>query len=190
MCLSGVRILVTAGTNAGGKNRMEDYIGLYMSPNKKLRAISDMREQAFVGIFDGHGGEEAAEYARDELWEMIQSQKNFKTLEVEKVKEAIKDAYIELNNVMLSLHSSWKHYMTGDLSTAGTTSSTVIFRKSHIFVANVGDSTAVMGVSNPKYGEFSEPCVIAQVLTKDHKPGDPEEQERIKHLGKCNTRQK
>ena len=80
MCLSGVRILVTAGTNAGDKNRMEDYIGLYMSPNKKLRAISDMREQAFVSVFDGHGGEEAAEYARDELWEMIQSQKISKLL--------------------------------------------------------------------------------------------------------------
>ena len=34
----------------------------------------------------------------------------------------------------------------GDLSTAGTTASTVIFRQDHIIVANVGDSTAVLGV--------------------------------------------
>lgn len=33
----------------------------------------------------------------------------------------------------------------GDLSTAGTTVSTVIFRQDNIFVANVGDSTAVLG---------------------------------------------
>ncbi len=33
----------------------------------------------------------------------------------------------------------------GDLSTAGTTASTVIFRQDNIFVANVGDSTIVLG---------------------------------------------
>lgn len=33
----------------------------------------------------------------------------------------------------------------GDLSTAGTTASTVIFRQDQIFVANVGDSTIVLG---------------------------------------------
>jgi len=33
----------------------------------------------------------------------------------------------------------------GDLSTAGTTVSTVIFRQDNIFVANVGDSMAVLG---------------------------------------------
>ena len=84
---------------------------------------------------------------------------------------------------MVMCVASWQPNKTGDLSTAGTTASTVIFRKSHIFVANVGDSTAVMGVTNPRYGEPSEPRIIAQVLTKDHKPEDPEEQEHIKHLG-------
>lgn len=54
-------------------------------------------------------------------------------------------------------------------------------------MANVGDSTAVMGVVNPRYGEPLEPRIVAQVLTKDHKPEDPEEQERIKHLGKSMT---
>ena len=77
----------------------------------------------------------------------------------------------------------WVPNKTGDLSTAGTTASTVIFRKNHIFVANVGDSTGIMGVRNPRYGEPGEPPVIPRLLTKDHKPEDPEEQENIRRLG-------
>ena len=85
--------------------------------------------------------------------------------------------------------ASWKPSETGNLSNAGTTASTVIFRKSHIYVANVGDSTAVMGVANPRYvcGYPSEPRVIAKVLTKDHKPTDPQELQHIKHLGKLDS---
>ena len=80
--------------------------------------------------------------------------------------------------------ASWQPNKTGDLSTAGTTASTVIFRKNHIFVANVGDSTGIMGVRNPRFGEPGQPQVVAQLLTKDHKPDDPNEQEHIRSLGK------
>ena len=79
--------------------------------------------------------------------------------------------------------ASWVPNKTGDLSTAGTTASTVIFRKNHIYVANVGDSTGIMGVRNPRYGEPGEPPIIPKLLTKDHKPEDPEEQENIRRLG-------
>lgn len=39
----------------------------------------------------------------------------------------------------------WKPNKLGDLSTAGTTACTVIFRQDHFYVANVGDSSAVLG---------------------------------------------
>lgn len=45
----------------------------------------------------------------------------------------------------LGFTGTWKRNKMGDLSTAGTTVSTVIFRQDNIFVANVGDSTAVLG---------------------------------------------
>ena len=83
----------------------------------------------------------------------------------------------------LSTKASWKCNKTGDPSTAGTTACTVIFRKDHIFVANVGDTTAVMGVKNSQSGQLGEPPVMAKVLTIDHKPEDPLEQERVKSLG-------
>lgn len=44
-----------------------------------------------------------------------------------------------------------------------------------------------MGVANPSYGLPGEPPLIPQLLTKDHKPEDPEEQENIRKLGKYNV---
>ena len=77
----------------------------------------------------------------------------------------------------------WVPHEMGDLSTAGTTASTIIIRKNHIFVANVGDSTGIMGVRNPCYREPGEPHVIPRLLTKDHQPEDLEEQKNIRRLG-------
>ncbi len=54
------------------------------------------------------------------------------------------------NLIDLILIVTWKRNKTGDLSTADTTASTIIFRHNHIFVANVGDSTAILAVKNPK----------------------------------------
>ena len=71
----------------------------------------------------------------------------------------------------------------GDLGTAGTTASTIIKRKHHIFVANFGDSMGIMGVRNPRYREPGKPPVIPRLLTKDHQPEDPEEQKNIRRLG-------
>lgn len=79
--------------------------------------------------------------------------------------------------------ATWKKHRTGELSTAGTTASTVIFRQDHIFVANVGDSTAVLAVTNPQTEVTSQHPVKAIVLTKDHKPEDPDENDNIQVLG-------
>ena len=86
-------------------------------------------------------------------------------------------------HTVLFYSASWKRNKTGDLSTAGTTACTVIFRKEHIFVSNCGDSTAIMGIRNPAYGQPGEPPLIAKLLTKDHKPDDPVEKETIEELG-------
>ena len=40
-----------------------------------------------------------------------------------------------------------------------------------------------MGVKNRWYGQRGEPPILAKVLTIDHKPEDPLEQERVKNLG-------
>ena len=42
---------------------MEDYI--------VLKSETETKGQAFFAVFDGHGGKEAAKYARDNLWASI-----------------------------------------------------------------------------------------------------------------------
>ena len=176
----GVTISVTAETDAGRRRHMEDYLDVRLSPNDALLQIPDLREQAFVGVFDGHGGKEAALYARKRLWDLVQEQSNFCTTDRQLVVEAIRDAYWALHGEMeplrrklgrrkcfivvnrawyqsthykrclsaflsLSPAATWKRNKLGDLSTAGTTACTVVFRQDHFYVANVGDSSAVMG---------------------------------------------
>ena len=62
---------------------------------------------------------------------------------------------------------------------AGTTASVCIIRKDRIFVANVGDSTVVLGSRSQTHPATVE----ALVLTKDHHPTNREERERIQATG-------
>ena len=79
--------------------------------------------------------------------------------------------------------ATWEKRKTGDLSTAGTTASTIIFRQNHIFVANVGDTKAILAVNNPLAGQPNQRPVKPIVLTKDHKPEHPDEAKNIISLG-------
>lgn len=117
----GVTISVTAETNAGGRKHMEDYIAVNLSPNSTLREMPDMKEQAYVGVFDGHGGKEAAKFAREELWEIIQNRSKFLSRDATSVKEAIHEAYLELHHKMLQhrrklfgwvvTHFTWSYHI-------------------------------------------------------------------------------
>ena len=80
---------------------------------------------------------------------------------------------------------TWKSSIAGYLSTAGTTATVIIFKNDNIYIANVGDSTAIMARSNPLHvaGQPEEHPVKAVVLTKDHKPDDPQEISNIANLG-------
>ena len=58
-----------------------------------------------------------------------------------------------------------------------------IVQQDRMYIANVGDSTVVLGKANPKYGEPGEPEIVAEVITRDHKPEDKKEKRRIEALG-------
>lgn len=66
-------------------------------------------------------------------------------------------------------------------STSGTTASLSIIRKDRMFVANVGDFTMVLGTRSH---QSTYPAALeALALTKDHKPADTPERERIQGIG-------
>ena len=80
---------------------MEDYLSVNLAPNEELRKLPELRNQAFVAVFDGHGGKEAAKYARDGLWDAIQSQTKFLFSDTKSICQCIRDGFECLHLEML-----------------------------------------------------------------------------------------
>ena len=96
----GITISVTAETNAGGRRHMEDYLAVKLCPNDRLRQVPHLREQAYIGVFDGHGGKEAAKFARERLWDVIQDQPKYQMNDIKSVCESLREAYEALHREM------------------------------------------------------------------------------------------
>ncbi len=79
---------------------MEDYLAVRLCPNEELRQIPELREQAYIGVFDGHGGKEAAKFARERLWDLIQSQPKFLATDTDSVREALAESFVALHHEM------------------------------------------------------------------------------------------
>lgn len=55
---------------------------------------------AFFGVFDGHGGKQAAMFARERLWDTIKSQKGFYSSDSAHVIKAIKEGFMATHRAM------------------------------------------------------------------------------------------
>lgn len=55
---------------------------------------------AFFSVFDGHGGREAAHFARDHLWGFIRKQKGFMSRDPEEVCAAIRKGFVACHQAM------------------------------------------------------------------------------------------
>lgn len=147
---------------------MEDELSICIS--------SKSNGTSFMGIFDGHGGKEAAIYAREHLYSNIQSQPEFAQSDPEKVKCAIREGFLQTHLEMTRVVDTWPKRKDGFHSTSGTTATIVILRDGKLYVAHVGDSAAVLSCKKDKEFEAKE-------LTRDHKPEDVNEKARIESLG-------
>jgi len=143
----------------GFRDNMEDtHVANLQMPNHKSVGL--------FGVFDGHSGTKAAEWCATHIPNAIDQLNNFS-------EEEIKKKMIEVD----------QHYLesTGDLSNGATAVFCMVEKKSDhsenpfkVTVVNLGDSRCFVGsYSSPKF----------TCLTKDHKPGDPEEVDRIKAAG-------
>ncbi|XP_068668480.1 probable protein phosphatase 2C 25 [Aristolochia californica] len=116
-------------------------------------------KQAFFGVFDGHGGTKAAEFAAENI------DKNVMTEIMErgdtKVEEAVKCGYLKTDSEFL------KEEVHG-----GTCCVTALIRNGDLVVSNAGDCRAVMSRGG-----------TAEALTVDHRPSREDEKTRIQNLG-------
>lgn len=92
----GVNLRVTGHCNQGGRKYMEDMFSVAYQQTADLKDL----EYAFFGIFDGHGGPEAATYAKEHLLDSIVSQKAFWSDRDEDVLRAIREGYMSTHYTM------------------------------------------------------------------------------------------
>ncbi|KAL1288748.1 hypothetical protein HN51_057227 [Arachis hypogaea] len=114
----------------------------------------------FYGVFDGHGGIDAASFTKINILKLIVEDSHFPS----NIKKAIKSAFVKVDHAFADT--------TSLDSSSGTTAIVALILERDLIVANVGDSRAVMG----KRGKAIE-------LSKDHKPNSTSERLRIEKLG-------
>ncbi|KOC67875.1 Protein phosphatase 1D [Habropoda laboriosa] len=169
-----VNLRVTGHCNQGGRKYMEDMFSVAFQSTSDDKDL----EYAFFGIFDGHGGGEAATFAKEHLMNVIVKQKNFWSDRDEDVLRAIRDGYVNTHYAMWRELEKWPRTASGLPSTAGTTASIAFIRKGKIYIGHVGDSGIILG-----YQVDGDPQWRAKALTKDHKPESGPEMIRIRESG-------
>ncbi|XP_022769417.1 probable protein phosphatase 2C 27 isoform X3 [Durio zibethinus] len=115
---------------------------------------------AFYGVFDGHGGTDAAVFIRNNILKFIVEDSHFPIC----VEKAIKTAFLKADYAFADA-SSLDIY-------SGTTALTALIFGRRLIIANAGDCRAVLG----RRGRAIE-------MSKDHKPNCTSERLRIEKLG-------
>lgn len=124
---------------------------------------------SFFGIYDGHGGSGCAEFLRDNLHHFVVRDENFPV----NPKESLIQGFKAAENEFVKKHAIGNnHYEIKDKS--GSCALVVLVVDDFVYVANVGDSRAVL--SKNRGSEIV-------TLSKDHKPDDPDEAKRIINAG-------
>ncbi|KAJ4886123.1 putative protein phosphatase 2C 34 [Raphanus sativus] len=142
-------------------------------------------DMMFCGIFDGHGpwGHFVSKQVRNSMpisllcnWQETLSQTTLAEPETDRRFAIWKHLYLK---TCADVDQELQHHRKIDTYNSGTTALTVVRQGEVIYVANVGDSRAVLGTVS------EEGSLTAVQLTVDFKPNIPQEEERI--IG-CNGR--
>ncbi|KAG9508739.1 Protein phosphatase 1D [Fragariocoptes setiger] len=147
-------------------------------PFSALRCFAHCIQGERTHMEDGHGGKEAAEFARTHLLENIVAQPGFWTNDDDQVLNAIKKGF---RSAHLSMHNEiagWPRSNRDLPSTAGTTASVIFIKNGKYYTGHVGDSRIVLASENKETGHW-----ISRTMTTDHKPESPLEKSRIEKAG-------
>ncbi|CAH1965597.1 unnamed protein product [Acanthoscelides obtectus] len=122
-----------------------------------------LKDWSYFAVFDGHAGAMVSAHCAEHLLDTIMATEEFQ----EDVMKAIHKGFLELDSKMRSLPE-----MTSGEDKSGTTAVCAFVSPKTIYIANCGDSRAVL--CNKGQPVFS---------TQDHKPGLPTERDRIVKAG-------
>ena len=124
----GVNLRASAYLHQGDRKYMEDEFQVAYQRTHDKKDI----EYAFFGIFDGHGGKEAAHFAKDNLMDNIVSLRAFWSDDDEDVLAAIKEGFLQTHMAMWKVLGKWRETeaQTTSLPPRGSGSPTFAF---HLF---------------------------------------------------------
>lgn len=97
-----VHLRVSVEAAQGSRKSMEDFTAVMIE--------QAFDSECFFAVFDGHGGHQAAFFARQNLWKAIQKQKDFYSSDPNEVSKAIKRAFVEIHSAMWKERGRQKRY--------------------------------------------------------------------------------
>lgn len=150
-------------SDIGGRDYMEDtHVCIpNLAKNFGYNTVDD-KVISFYGVFDGHGGKDAAQYVRDNLPRVIVEDAAF-PLELEK---AVRRSFVQTDSQFAE-----KCSLQDGLSSGTTALTAMIFGRT-LLVANAGDCRAVLS----RRGAAIE-------MSKDHRTCCLNERKRVESLG-------
>ncbi|TVU47397.1 hypothetical protein EJB05_06997 [Eragrostis curvula] len=114
---------------------------------------------ALFGVFDGHGGKNAAEFAAENMPKFMAEE--MKKVDSGEMEGAVKRGYLKTDEEFLKRDES-----------GGACCVTAVIQKGGLVVSNAGDCRAVLSRAGK-----------AEALTSDHRASREDEKERIENLG-------
>lgn len=166
---NGIVKAYAANTNQGIiRDYNEDRVSIILNILKpQSRENEDWPRCSFFGVYDGHGGAGCADYLRDSLHQFVIREPSFPW----NPKEAIKEGFMKAEKKFME-----NNYVPdqGIIDKSGSCAIVVLIVGDLWFVANVGDSRAVLSGDG---GKKIFP------LSLDHKPCDDIERKRIIDAG-------
>ena len=149
------------------RNYNEDRVSIIINMNKPQNYTKKYwPKTSFFGIYDGHGGSKCADFLRDCLHKLIFNDENYP----ENVNEAIKNGFLKAESDFLNNYALDKNNNMNIIDRSGSCAVVIIIVDKKIYIANVGDSRAVLSL---KFGKEY------RVVTEDHKPSNEKEKNRI-----------
>ena len=156
--------------------------GFYHPGNEKqnqdnyfiIKDINNELNNYFIGVCDGHGkyGEEVSSFISLNLPEnlkknILNSKIDINKSPIESISKIITKTFIETNSSLINNSNI-------DISSSGCTCSSILLTQNNLISINLGDSRCLLGRFNPENNSWS--CLN---LTRDHKPTEEDEKERI-----------
>ena len=144
----------------------EDRVSIILNINKPAdRATEIWPRCSFFGVYDGHGGAACADFLRDNLHQFVTKNVNFPF----NPKEALFQGFSQAESTFFEYSKA-----QSPRDKSGSCAVVVLIVGDICYIANLGDSRAVMS------GEGGNKIYP---LSKDHKPNDLTERQRIEKGG-------